>query len=369
MKKILRKNVFIALLLFIGATMAFGQTTRIKDLAKVEGLSDVPLVGYGLVVGLDGTGDSPRSLFTNQALTNMLERFGVSVTSKRVRVRNVAGVMVTANLNAFAKGGQNVDVTIASLGDARSLQGGVLLLTPLVGPDEQVYGVSQGPVSIGGYSVESGNVSIRQNSSSVGRIPGGFIVEKEPGASVLDIESFRYALDDGDFTTARRIEEAINAALGQDVAIALDPVSIEVRIPQNYPGRALGLISDTEILEVAPDVNARVVVNERTGTVVIGDAVKLSSVAISHGSLSISIVNTPIISQPNAFSQGQTSVQKATQVQVQEQGTGVQVIQQSANVGDVAAALNSLGVTPRDIISIFQALKQAGALQAELVII
>ena len=343
--------------------------SRIKDLAEVEGLNDVPLVGYGLVVGLDGSGDSPRALFTNQALANRLERFGISIESYKVRVRNVAGVMVTATLNPFAKEGQMVDVTVSSLGDARNLQNGTLLMTPLMGPDEKVYGVAQGAISLGGFAVESGGVSVRQNASSVGRIPGGMLVEKEPGGTIEGIESFRYALRDPDFTTAKRIADAINTSIGNPIATAVDPISIQVQVPQNYTGGPLGLISDTESILVSPDVNARVVINERTGTVIIGDAVRLSSVAISHGALSISITNTPVVSQPGAFSQGQTSVQRATQVQVQQQGTGVVVIQQSASVGDVAGALNSLGVTPRDIIAIFQALKRAGALQAQLVII
>ncbi|MFH0882761.1 MAG: flagellar basal body P-ring protein FlgI [bacterium] len=356
----------IALVLIPG--FAFSQS-RIKDLADVEGMGSMPLVGYGLVVGLEGTGDSPRSLFTNQALSNMLERFGINLTSDKVRTRNVAGVMVTATLNPFAKAGQRVDLNVSSLGDSRSLQGGTLLMTPVAGADEHVYGVAQGPISIGGYSVESEGVSVRQNAAAVGRIPGGLLVERELGISLGELEQFRWTLRESDFTTAQRIAEAINAQNGQNIAAAVDPISIQVNVPASYPGGAMGLIVDTESLPVNVDVPARVVINERTGTVVIGENVRLSSVAISHGALSISITNTPVISQPGAFSPGQTMVQRATQVQVQEQGTGVVVIQQTANVGDVAGALNSLGVTPRDIIAIFQALKKAGALQADLVII
>jgi flagellar P-ring protein precursor FlgI len=363
------KNISWALILaLLIPGLAAGQS-RIKDLADIEGLSPVPLIGYGLVVGLEGTGDSPRSLFTNQALSNMLERFGINLESDRVRTRNVAGVIITATLNPFAKEGQQVDVNVSSLGDARSLQGGMLMLTPLVGPDERVYGIAQGPISIGGFSVESEGVSVRQNASGVGRIPGGMLVEREPGANLTDIEYFRYTLRSPDFTTARRIEAAINASLGQDLAGAIDPVSVQVDVPVDYPGGALALISETESLQINVDIPARVVINERTGTVIIGENVRLASVAISHGALSISITNTPVISQPGAFSPGQTTVQRSTQVQVQEQGSGVMVIQQSANVGDVAGALNSLGVTPRDIIAIFQALKEAGALHANLVII
>jgi len=364
------KRLFLLLLLaaFLPPHELAAQS-RIKDIADVEGVSPTPVIGYGIVVGLDGTGDSPRSLFTNQTLRNMLERFGISMANDRVRVRNVAGVMVTAELSPFAKQGQKVDVTISSIGDSRSLQGGTLLLTPLAGPDGEVYGLAQGPLSIGGFAIESGGVSIRQNAASVGRIPGGMIVEREPGASLADLEEVNYSLREPDYTTARRIAEAINQALNLEIAEAVDPVSVRVTVPPGYKGGAVGLVTDTENVLVNPDVPAKVVVNERTGTVVIGEKVQLSSVAISHGALSISIVSTPVISQPGAFSPGRTVSQQASQIQVQQQGTGVVVVQQSASVGDVAAALNSLGVAPRDIIAIFQALKQAGALRAELVII
>lgn len=342
---------------------------RIKDIADVEGQGGVPLVGYGIVVGLDGTGDTPRSLFTNQALGNMLERFGITINSDRVRVRNVAGVMITGELNDFAKPGQRVDVTVSSLGDARSLSGGTLLLTPLVGPDERVYGVAQGPLSVGGFNIEQGGVSVRKNTSSVGRIPNGFLVEVSPGGTLEGLETIEFILHDPDYTTARRMADAINAAFGEGTASALDPVSVQVTANENYPGGTMAQISDLEQITLTPDTEARVVVNERTGTVIIGSQVGLSSVAISHGTLSISIVNTPMISQPGPFSQGQTTTRNATQIEVEEQGTGVVVVEEAGTVGDVAAALNSLGVSPRDIIAIFQALQQAGALQGQLVII
>ncbi len=363
-----RNWIAILVLVLLTTQLASGQT-RIKDIADVEGISEIPLIGYGLVVGLDGTGDSPRSLFTTQAMANMLERFGMSIKSSRVRVRNVAGVMVTVRLDAFAKQGQRIDVTVSSLGDSRSLQGGTLLLTPLVGTDEEIYGVAQGPISIGGFAVESAGVSIRQNVNSVGRIPSGFLVERNVGTNLGQIEYFRFALRKSDFTTARRMADAINAAFALNVASALDPISVEIDIPPDYPGGAIGMISDAEMIEIEPDVAAKVVINERTGTVVIGSNVRLANVAISHGALSISIVSTPVISQPGPFAPGRTVVQRATQIMVQQEGTGVIVIERSTNVGDVAGALNSLGVTPREIISIFQALKEAGALQADLVII
>lgn len=341
---------------------------RIKDIAKLEGVSELPVIGYGIVVGLDGTGDSPRALFTNQALLNMLDRFGISVESDRVRTRNVAGVIVTANIPPFSKSGKRVDVQVSSLGDARSLLGGILLLTPVVGPDEVMYGVVQGAVSIGGFAVEAAGVSIKQNVNQVGRIPNGLVLEKDVAPDMVGLESIRWTLNDGDATTASRMAEVIDEALGRDLATVIDPMSVEITIPEDYPGGTMAIITETESLPVVTDRNARVVVNERTGTVIIGAEVQLSSVAISHGSLSITIVTQPIISQPNPFSPGRTVVQRTSQVQVQQGGEGVVVMEESTNVGDVAQALNSLGVSPRDIIAIFQALKEAGALHAELVI-
>lgn len=362
------KIVLFILLLILIQTGTFGQS-RIKDLAEVEGLFTTPLIGYGLLVGLNGSGDSPRSLFTNQTLINLLDRFGITLQSERIRIRNVAGVMVTAELPPFVKPGQKIDVTISSLGDARSLSGGTLLLTPMAGPDGEIYGIAQGPTSLGGFMVESGGVSLQQNHASVSRIPGGMIVEKNLPNSLEGLESFRYASNQSDFTTSIRIAEAINQQMGKEIAKPIDPVTVEVKVDPDYPGGAMSLIAATENIMVQPDVKAKVVVNERTGTVVIGGNVKLSNVAITHGSLSISIESTPIISQPPGFSQGRTTTERASQINMQQEGTKITVIPESNNVRDVASALNSLGVTPRDIISIFQALKEAGALQAELVII
>ncbi|MDP8207700.1 MAG: flagellar basal body P-ring protein FlgI [Candidatus Electryonea clarkiae] len=366
MKNMKRLSILILVVLIPLLGMA---QPRIKDLASVEGINDIPLIGYGVIVGLDGTGDTPRSLFTNQALMNMLDRFGISVENDKVRIKNVAGVIVTATLPAFAKPGQKIDVVVSSIGDARSLLNGTLLLSPLVAPDELVYGVAQGPVSIGGFSVETEGVSLKHNANMVGRIPGGLTVEQDAGLSFDDLEYVSYSLHEGDVTTAIRVADAINEALGIQLAAAVDPVSIQLQVPANFPGGAMGLLAATESITVTPDVEAKVIVNERTGTVVIGSAVQLSSVAISHGALTISIVNTPMISQPGPFSQGTTTVAQTGQIEVQQQGEGVVVIEESTSVGDVATALNSLGVSPRDIIAIFQALKQAGALHADLVII
>ncbi len=363
MKQIIATILFLSLV-----ASGFGQS-RIKDIADVQGMTDIPVLGYGLVVGLDGTGDSPRALFTNQALKNMLDRFGITIASDRVRVRNVAGVMITASIPAFAKPGQKVDVLVSSIGDSKSLSSGTLLLTPVAGADQLVYGLAQGPVSIGGFSIESEGVRISQNANSVATIPGGLIVDKDVSYSLEDIESIRWTLRAADVTTATRMAQSINATLGEQLAIAIDPTTVEVAVNPGFDGGAMGLIALTEQLTVLPDVAARVVINERTGTVVVGVDVQLSTVAISHGSLSISITSTPTVSQPNAFSQGQTVAQPVSQIQVEQEGGGMMVIEKSASVGDIATALNNLGVSPRDIISIFQALKRAGALQGELVII
>ncbi|MBZ0265082.1 flagellar basal body P-ring protein FlgI [bacterium] len=364
----MKRRAYIFVILFLLPLSSFAQS-RIKDLARIDGINSMQLIGYGLIVGLDGSGDSPRALFTNQALKNMLDRFGISLESDRVRVRNVAGVMVTAELPPFAKVGQKIDVIVSSMGDARSLSGGTLLLTPLIGVDENIYGIAQGPVSLGGFSVEEAGVSVSQNMNSVGRIPNGLMVERELTNTLEGLEFFRYALFEGDFTTATRIAEAINSAMGDSIARAIDPVSVEVQVAPEFSGGAMAMISMTESITVTTDQRARVIVNERTGTVAIGGNVKLSNVAITHGALSISIVSTPAVSQPGPFSPGRTVQDRVSQINVQQEGTKVTVIPESNSIADVASALNSLGVTPRDIISIFQALKQAGALQAELVII
>ncbi len=362
------KLAYSLLAILLLTTFAASQP-RIKDLADVEGISEIPLIGYGLVVGLDGSGDSRQALFTNQTMRNMLDRFGISVESDRVRTRNVAGVMITASLPAFTRPGQNIDVSVSSIGDAKSIAGGTLLLSPLIAPDGQVYGVAQGPVSVGGFAVFAGESSVKQNAISVGRVPNGLLVEKEPEFTMDAMVNVRYTLREPDVTTAMRIAEAINVTLGQNLATAEDPVSVTVEIPEGYPGGAMAMIAQTEQLAVQPDVLAKVVINERTGTVVIGANVQLSSVAVTHGPLSITIAATPTVSQPGAFAGGQTVQQTQTQIQVQQEGRELTVLEESTNVGDVAQALNSLGVMPLDIIAIFQALKQAGALQAELVII
>lgn len=346
---------------------------RVKDIADIRGLSKVQLYGYSLVVGLDGTGDGRRSLVTQQSVKNMLYRFGLSVNDDRITTRNVAAVMVTAVLSPFLKNGSSVDVTVSSMGDASSLEGGTLLLTPLQGKDNQVYAHAQGSISIGGVNIETmGGERFRKNYALVGRVPGGAVIEKGLPVNLGEGGKLDILLREPDFTTAVRVAQAVDSVFGSPIASPLDAATISITIPSNYsdPGQLVRMIAMLESVEVTPDQVARVVINERTGTVVVGGHVRLSSVAICQGDLTVKISAIPVISQPQPFSQGQTVVatQTMTTVSEDEENGKVMVIQEPASVSDLANALNTLKVSPRDIISIFQALKQAGALQAELVI-
>lgn len=348
-----------------------GAQVRLKDLGRVAGAEGVSLIGYSLVVGLDRTGDSPRSLFTNQSLVNMLERFGVAVDGERVRAQNVAAVMVTAEVPAFARAGSRFDVTVSSLGDAKSLQGGVLLQAPLADLSGEVWGTASGPVSIGGFNIETPTLTMRQNHPTVGRVPQGLTLSRDVAAGIRDWSKLRFILREADFTTARNLAEAVNQRFGAQVAQATDAGSVEIAVPDSFrQARAeVAFVAELEAVPVQPDVAARVVINERTGTIIIGERVSLATVAISHGSLAITIKGAPVISQPPPFSPGATVVTQIQEVKVEQPGTGVVTIPGAATVGDVAAALNRLGVTPREMVAIFQALKSSGALQAELIII
>ncbi len=355
-------------LLFVSAASA---AVRIKDVGRLAGTGELRLIGYGLVVGLEGTGDSPKSLYTNQSLANMLTRFGITVDGERVKSANVAAVIVTADVPPFTREGGRIDVIVASMGDSKSLQGGVLLQTTLNDLFGTIWGVAAGPISIGGFNIEAGNVSVRQNYAAVGRIPEGAILGSDYVAVVGGGNKLTYTLNHGDFTTANRLADAINGHFGVGVAKALDAISVEVSIPDTFAmaQSIIPFIAELETISFEPDVSAKVVINERTGTIVIGENVSLKTVAVSHGSLSITIKSTPMVSQPQPFSRGETRTEQQPEVTVEQRGTGVIVISGTTSVGDVAAAMNRLGVSPRDIIAIFQALKQSGALQAELVII
>jgi len=345
--------------------------TRIKDIAYVKGVRTQQLIGYGLVVGLNGTGDTYRSTFTLQSVTSMLKRFGITVAQDYLRLRNVAAVMVTASVSGYAKEGASADVVVSSLGDATSLQGGTLLMTPISGIDGEVVAMAQGPVSVGGISVRAGGNEVRRNHTAAGRVPGGAVMEKSLRASIPIDSSVSIILSDADFTTAIRIAEAINGKFSSSIARADDASSVTLNVPPDFRsnGKLVEFISGVELLEINPDVTAKVVINERTGTIVIGGNVTILPVAISHGGLNIDIEATPVISQPNAFSQGQTVATNLMSISTKEDTSTVIALNGSATVQDVAKALNTLKVAPRDIIAIFQALKEAAALKAELVII
>lgn len=358
-----------AIAAFLAASVGDASAARLKDIARIDTGGEGQLIGYGLVVGLDGSGDSKSSVFTMQSIANMLTRLGVTVPENKVRAKNAAAVMVVAKIGQFHRKGAVMDVTVSSIGDASSLEGGTLLNTPLATPDGTVFVTAQGPVSVGGFSVEgSGSDESSQNYVLVGRVPGGGIVEREWKFRRGD-DAVTVLIADPDYTTATRVAEAINGELGAGTAKALDASLVTFEPPADYADDRVALLSRIEMLEVAPDATARVVVNEKTGTIVAGEHVTLAAVAIAHGNLSVQIRGRPVISQPEAFSQGETVTTEDTRIEVETEGTRLVALEESANVGDLARALNALGVTPRDMIAIFQALKEAGALRAELRII
>ncbi len=378
-----------AILSLIFPALVLGQV-RIKDLVAIENAQQVPLIGYGLVVGLNGTGDrasnSRGAVFTVQTISNMLERFGITVPKGQLRTRNVAAVMVTAKTPLFGRVGSSFDVTVSSLGDASSLEGGILLMTPLLGIDGTYYAQAQGPVSIGGYNIETiAGEKVRKNHALVGRIPNGATLEMTLANQAFDLtQPVRLLLRDPDFVTASKIAEEINISysglqsnpsglLGL-ITIAR-PVSagvVELALPDSIQSQdeAVFFIASVETLRVTPDREARVVINERTGTVVAGGQVKIDEVMISHGNLTIHTAQRPVISQPQApFSNaGQTVVVPVTETSVTEETAATGVIPATTTVSELALALNKLGLKPRDTIAIFQAIKEAGALNAKLII-
>ncbi len=358
-----------ALLLIAPLAFPAAAQTRIKDLVSVEGVRGNQLLGYGLVVGLDGTGDRlQNSPFTQQSLEGMLERLGVNITGLNVKTRNLAAVMVTAELPPFPRQGARLDVSISTLGDAKSLAGGNLIATPLMGADGKVYAVAQGSVAIGGYVASGEATSVTKGIPTAGRIPNGAIIEREVEFSLDELQSVRLALRNPDFVTANRIAAAVNQTLGVTAARATDPTTVELAVPPAYRGNVAGLVTRIETVTVRPDQVARVVVDERTGTIVMGDAVRISTVAVAQGNLTVRVEETPQVSQPNAFAtQGQTVVVPRTQVTVDEaRGNRLAIIEGSVSLRELVDGLNRLGAAPRDIIVILQAIKAAGALHAEL---
>lgn len=345
------------------------QAARIKDIADIQGVRANQLVGYGLVVGLNGTGDDKKLLFTIRSVVNMLERMGISVNPKDAEVENVAAVMVTAELPPFARAGSKIDALVSSIGDAETLQGGTLLLTPLQAADGEVYAVAQGAVSVGGISAGGGAAKVQKNFPTVGRVVGGALIEKEVPHDFNAKTNIAVTLHDPDFTTAFRVAEAINAALNDRVATTPDAGTVEVAVSEEYSGNVVRLVTLLEGVDVIPDMESKVVINERTGTVVMGETVRLSTVAVSHGNLSIEIKESPSVSQPLPFSTGETVVVPETEITVKEERSPLYLVEAGVSIGEVVRALNALGVSPRDLIAIFQAIKSAGALQAKLEII
>jgi flagellar P-ring protein FlgI len=368
-KKMLRP---LGLVLVVLAAIGFAgsaRADRLKDLATIRGVASNPLVGYGLVVGLAGTGDNLQSAQTQQMVSNLLgRRFGTIITPQQIKARNVAVVMVTGRLPAFARIGGRIDVTVSSASNAKSLFGGTLLPTALKGGNGEVYAWAEGPLMTGGWSASGQSGSgVSKNHPTVGQVPDGGLVAKELGFKLSADKPITVALTEPDFTTAARVTEAINARLGEVVATAPDPGTVIVEIPKGRKKDIVRLIATIENLEVTPDQNARIVINEKTGTVVMGADVQVTACAISHGALTVQVDERPEVSQPTApFGNGDTKVVPRTEIGVTEGGNEIAVLPPAPTLGDVVASLNALGVSPRDLVAILLAMKKAGALRAEI---
>jgi flagellar P-ring protein FlgI len=341
--------------------------SRIKDLTSVEGVRQNQLIGYGLVVGLNGTGDTLNNIpFTKQSLQAMLERLGVNIRGQTLRTGNVAAVMVTANLPPFGTQGTRIDVTVSAMGDAKSLQGGTLLVTPLLGADGNVYGVAQGSLAIGGFQAEGDAAKITRGVPTVGRIANGAIIEREIDFALNRLPNLRLALRNADFTTAKRIAAAINDYIGQPTAEPLDPSTVQLMIPKQFAGKVVALLTEIEQIQIEPDLPAKIVIDERSGIIVMGRDVRVSTVAVAQGNLTVSISETPQVSQPAPLSRGQTRVVPRTQVGVQEDGKKLALVKEGVSLQQLVDGLNALGIGPRDMIAILQAIKAAGAIQADI---
>ncbi len=364
MRRLLLASLIVGGLLVATGARATG--SRIKDLTIVAGARENQLVGYGLVTGLAGDGDK-NPVYTLQSIANMLQRFGVNVPAAALSSKNVAAVMVTADIPAFVKNGTRLDVVISTIGDAKTLQGGVLLQTPLLGADGKVYAVAQGTLAVGGFISGNGGASVQKNHPTVAQISGGALVEKEIPTEIVRNNLVELLLREPDFTSAARMAAAVNEVFTNSAA-AIDSTSVQIRVPEGFENNPVAFISVVESLEVQPDVPARVIVNERTGTIVATSRIRIAPCAVSHGELTIAIANTDEVSQPNAFSQtGQTAVVTRTDAAVTEKKGKLITLPEMPTIEKVAAGLNAIGVSPRDMMAIFQAMKQAGALQAELI--
>lgn len=363
--------VLSILMVSIGMTLLLGPAgavSRIKDIADFEGVRENQMIGYGLVVGLNGTGDSlTNSPFTRQSLQSMLERMGVNTVADELRTANVAAVMVTANLPAFATPGTRIDVSVSALGDAGSLQGGTLLVTPMMGADGQTYAIAQGSLAIGGFTAEGDAATLTRGVPTSARISNGALVEREVGFELATLDRLRIALRNPDFTTARRVALAINDLMGQPIAEPKDPATVQLYLPEKFNGNIVDLITDIEQLLIEPDLPAKVVIDEDTGVIVMGREVQISTVAVAQGNLTVMVSEFADVSQPAPFSDGQTTVIPNTEISAGEDvETQLAVISSGVSLQELVDGLNMLGIGPRDMISILQAIKAAGALQAEI---
>lgn len=367
------KRVWFCFLLFAGLAACLAQdaqAVRLKELVSVKGVRNNQLIGYGLVVGLDGTGDGKQATFTSQGILNMLKNMGITLGSDSLAPKNVASVLVTAQLPPFVKAGQTIDVTLSSLGDSSSLQGGTLISTPLKGLDGKVYAIAQGAVSIGGVEVTGGAApGVQKNHLTVARIASGASVEREVPVSFANKEYITFSLKNPDFTTVTRMVTAIDNFLGGSHATAIDGGTVNISVPEKYNQQEIALLAALEHLDITPDLPAKVILDERTGTVVMGENVRISQVAVSHGNLSLQIRTDQKVSQPAPLSSGQTVVTPAGDLNIQEGKDQLVILQEGPTMNDVVRALNSVGVSPRDLIAIFHSIKAAGGLQADLEII
>src|SRR3954452_3483354 len=364
-------KVFAAILagltLVAGVAAPAWATSRIKDLANVEGVRQNQLIGYGLVVGLNGTGDTLNNIpFTKQSLQAMLERLGGNVRGAQMRTGNVAAVMVTANLPAFATQGTRIDVTVSALADSKSLQGGTLLVTPLLGADGNVYAVAQGSLAISGFQAEGDAAKIVRGVPTVGRISNGAIIEREIDFALNKLGQLRLALRNPDFTTAKRIAAAINDYIATPTAEPVDPATVQVGVPKQYQGNVVALLTEIEQLQIEPDLPAKIVIDERSGIIVMRRDVRVSTVAVAQGNLTVSISESPQVSQPAPFSRGQTVVVPRTRVGVTEDGKKLALVREGVSLQQLVDGLNALGIGPRDMIAILQAIKAAAAIQGDI---
>lgn len=359
--------VMLAVLPLAAPMPAVAATARIKDIVNIEGVRDNQLVGYGLVVGLNGTGDSlNNSPFTKQSLQAMLERLGVNTVGENMRTANVAAVMVTANLAAFSTQGSRLDVNVSALGDSKSLQGGTLLVTPLMGADGEVYAIAQGSVTINGFKAEGDGATVISGVPTTGRISAGALIEREIGFVLGAQRSLKLSLKNPDLTTARRVALSINDFIGVPCATPEDPATVRITLPQRFNGNIVDLLTDVEQLVIETDQPAKIIIDENSGIIVMGKDVRVSTVAVAQSNLTVTIAETPEVSQPSPLSLGETAVVPRTDLNVDMKNSDLAVVKETVSLQQLVDGLNALGISPRDLIAILQAIKASGALQADI---